>query len=111
MAMASALPAVGTFVLPVQGFQVGYCLQVLKALDNLADYMPGMRHLACRRWGLDEAGQPFDDGHHNVSYYTGRIRPVGAHAWRIGDHQSWSGPVYFKQIQIAPAKGQQELFA
>lgn len=109
--MTSTLPAIGTFVLPVQGFQVAYCLQVLDAIEDLPDYAPGMRHLICKRWGLSADGQPFDDGHHNVSYYTARIRPVGEHAWRIGDSPGWNGPVYFKQIQIAPAKGQQELFA
>lgn len=111
MTVASSLPSVGAFVLPVQGFQVAYCLQVTNALDRLPDHAPGIRHLTCKRWGLNDSGQPYDDGHHNVSYYTARITQVGEHTWHIGDHHSSHGPVYFKQIQISPTKGQQELFA
>ena len=80
MVMASLLPRPGMFLRSVEGFCTSFCLQVVRVLDCAETHAPGITHLACKRWGLDDAGQPFDDGHHNESYYTARFRPVGQQA-------------------------------
>lgn len=105
-------PAVGAYLLPVQGFQVGYALQVLEVIDCEDSHGPGIKQMQCRRWGLDAQRRPVDDGHHNRSHYTGRFYQVGPSAWRIDDRiQLWCEPLYFKQIPKPEVAGQLELFS
>ena len=106
------LPAVGTYLLPVQWFRAGYCLQVVAVIDCTESHEPGITQLQCRRWGLDDQRQPYDDGHCGPAhhgYYTGRFRSVGAQAWR-NDAECWLGPLYFKQIPAPTVAGQLNLF-
>jgi hypothetical protein len=107
------LPAVGTYLMPVQAYQVRYCEQVLEAIDCTATHAPGMKALKLRRWGLDDHRQPFDDGHTGESWSTGTFRPVGHRAWRILDQPpGWGiGPIYFKTIPAPIVAGQLSLFS
>ena len=110
------LPAVGTYLMPVQAYQVRYCHQVLETIDCADTHAPGIKALHCKRWGLDDQRQPFDDGHcdesHN-SWYTGTFCPVGRRAWRILDQPPcWGmGPIYFKTIPAPTVAGQLSLFS
>lgn len=111
------MPAVGTYLMPVQDYQVLYCHQVLELYDCTETHAPGMKGMKLRRWGLDDQRQPFDDGHtgpSHDSWFTGTFRSVGRRAWRIQDtaHQcSSSGPIYFKTIPAPIVAGQLDLFS
>jgi hypothetical protein len=108
------MPPVGTFLMPIQTFRVCYAIQVLKVIDCTATHAPGIKALHCKRWGLDEQRQPFDDGHcgpSHDSWYTGTFRPVGTEAWRIWDHPvNWHDLIYFKTIPAPTVAGQLDLF-
>jgi hypothetical protein len=107
-------PAIGTYLIPVQRFRVCYALQVLDVIDCTDSHAPGIKQLHCKRWGLNDQRQPFDDGHTgpcNDGWYTGTFRPVGTMAWRVWDHPvNWHDQIYFKQIPAPIAAGQLELF-
>lgn len=112
----NTLPAVGTYLMPIQNYQVLYCHQVLELYDCTESHAPGMKSMRLRRWGLDDQRQPFDDGHCGTSHdswYTGTFRPVGHRAWRIQDSPPWCdlGPIYFKTIPAPTVAGQLELFS
>lgn len=101
-------PRPGQFIREVQGFAVSYCLEVVQVLDVSADYAPGVWHITTKRWGLAQDGQPFDDGHHDLSYYASGINPVGSKAWRIQHQRAFTGrPVYWVQIDLKPKAGTQ----
>jgi len=103
-------PEPGTYILPVQTFRVAYCLRVERVVPCLGR-SPGLVQLQCKRWGLDDAGQPYDDGHHGQSLHTDVFMPVGRTAWRCTTPRPWDGlPIYFKKINFEP-KGQKDLFA
>ncbi len=105
-----AHPEPGTYLLPMQTFKVAYCLRVEHVVP-CDDRAPRLVQLQCKRWGLNNVGQPFDDGHHEKSYHTDVFRPVGPTAWRCTKDRPWSGmPIYFKKINFEP-KGQKDLFA
>ena len=106
-------PQPGMFVREVMGFRTYYCLQVSRVQDASESHGPGVVHITAERWGIDETGQPFDDGHHGTSYFASRIRAVGTNAWRFLGGQPWGNkPMYWRQIDIEPKTGQQQdLFA
>lgn len=114
--MRPTAPAVGTYLLPIQNYQVLYCHQVLELHDCTESHAPGMMGVRLRRWGLNDQRQPFDDGHtgpSHDSWYTGTFRPVGDRAWRIQDEPPcWGlGPIYFKTIAPPTMAGQLNLFS
>lgn len=109
------LPGVGTYLMPIQAYQVRYCHQVLEAIDCTESHASGMKALHLKRWGLDDKRQPVDDGHcgeSHDSWYTGNFRPVGSSAWRILDDARGCciGPIYFKTIPPPIVAGQLTLF-
>lgn len=110
------MPPVGTFLMPVQNYEVLYCYQVLEIFDLTETHAPGIKGLRLKRWGLDEQRQPFDDGHcgpcHD-SWINGTYRPIGGRAWRIRDDPPWCGlgPIYFKQMPAPAVAGQLDFFS
>jgi hypothetical protein len=105
----NATPQPGMFIREVMGFRTGYCLEVVRVLDCDDTHGPGIKHITAKRWGVDDHGQPVDDGRSGESYYADRIRPVRNKAWRFLNGQAWdSKPMYWRQIDIEPAVGQQQ---
>lgn len=99
------------FIREVKGYRTGYCLEVVRVLNCDDTHGPGIKHITAKRWGVDDDGQPVDDGHHNESYYCDRLRPVRTRAWRFLNGQAFDcRPMYWRQINIKPKRGQQELF-
>lgn len=91
-------PPLGAFIRPIGHY--AYCLQVAE----INQYDTGAQR-AYKRWGLNDEGQPFDDGHCGGRSFLDLV-PVIAGAWKEEAFNGYEA-VYWKMIDVRPIKTDQ----
>ena len=108
MEAACRTPALGTYMRPVGLIRYAYCGR----LERIAGPQRGewdaddWTQWQMRRFGLDERGEPLEDGHQNMIYVS-NLHPVARGVWREDGDCSEYGPVYWREMG---QRGQLSLF-
>ncbi|MEP6770265.1 MAG: hypothetical protein ABI893_00600 [Polaromonas sp.] len=112
-AHAPHLPPIGAYLKPIGQSRYRYCCKVLNVAP--ADDGWNCDRVYYERWGQNDDGLAFNDGHLSKDNgMTGIIYPVGKEAWRVISGCDWFGiPLYYRLTQsLASASApQMALFA